>query len=143
MIVLVQASVLTIGLNGKAEALRQLPVRLITAPSAKDAVRYFKGEKIDTVISKWNLIDMRNGSFLQSLKRIKPKLPTIAFIRSGALAEEIAARNLGVSAVLTDDCGDDYFVEIVANILGLEELISTSAIPSANRFNSNYAEVNK
>lgn len=143
MIASVQANVLTIGLHGKGRSLRQLPVRLITTASAKEATRCFKGEKIDTVVSKWHLIDMRDGVFLRSLRKIKPKLPIITFINSGDVSSEIAARSLGVSAVLTDDDDDYYFVQTVANILGLEELVSVKSISSVDRFNRDYAEVDK
>ncbi len=128
MIVLVQASVLTVGLNGKNEVLRELPIRLITMQSGMEAARSLKNEKVDSVISKWDLHDMEDGQFLKNLRAVKPEIPTIAFVRAGDQAQEIAARSLGVSAVLTDDTDDELFRETVANVLGLKGLVSIKAI---------------
>jgi DNA-binding NarL/FixJ family response regulator len=128
MLVLVQANVLTVGLNGKNEVLRELPIRLITMQSGVEAARSLKNEKVDSVISDWNLLDMEDGQFLKKLRAVKPDIPTIAFIRAGNRQQEIAARNLGVSAVLTDDTGDDFFKETVANVLGLKGLVAIKAI---------------
>jgi DNA-binding NtrC family response regulator len=131
MIVLVQATVLTVGIDGKSEALRELPIRLITMQSGKEAARSLKNEKVNSVISKWDLQDMEDGQFLRNLRAVKPEIPTIAFVKAGDLTEEIAARSLGVSAVLTDEVGDDLFCETVANVLGLGDIASIKAISPA------------
>jgi len=130
MIVLVQANVLTVGLNSKNKILRELPIRLIAMHSGTKAARSLKNEKIDSVISRWDLADMKDGRFLKKLRATKPDIPTIAFVRAGDRAQEIAARSLGVSAVLTDEADDDLFRETVANILGLKGLVSIKAISS-------------
>ena len=140
MIVLVQATVLTVGLNGKNEVLRELPIRLITMRSATEAARSLKSEKVDSVISKWNLDDMENGWFLKRLRAVKPEILTIAFVRAGDRAQEIAARSLGVSAVLTDDTDDEFFRETVANVLGLKGIVSIKAIFPAEDEQSYYEE---
>jgi len=131
MIVLVQATVLTVGLNGKNEVLWELPIRLITMESGTEAARSFKSEKVDSVISKWDLQDMEDGQFLKNLKAIKPEIPTIAFIRARDKEQEIAARSLGVSAILTEDTSDELFRETVANVLGLKGLVSIKTISPA------------
>jgi len=128
MIVLVQASVLTVGLDGKNEVLRELPIRLITMQSGMEAARSLKNEKVNSVISKWDLHDMEDGRFLKNLRAVKPDIPTIAFVRAGDRAQEIAARSLGVSAVLTEDTDDELFRETVANVLGLKGIVSIKAI---------------
>ena len=136
MIVLVQATVLTVGLNGngKNEILRELPIRLITMQSGIEAARSLKNEKVDSVISKWDLDDMEDGRFLKALRAVKPEIPTIAFVRAGDRAQEIAARSLGVSAVLTDDTSDELFRQTVANVLGLKGILSIKAItPAKNK----------
>jgi len=133
MIVLVQASVLTVGLNGRDEVLRELPVRLITMQSGVEAARSLKNEKVDSVISKWDLGDMRDGRFLKRLRVVRPDIPTIAFVRAGDRAQEIAARSLGVSAVLNDDADDDFFKETVANVLGLKGIVTIKAIAPAEK----------
>jgi DNA-binding NarL/FixJ family response regulator len=131
MIVLVQANVLTVGLNGKNDALRELPVRLITMQSGVQAARSLKNEKVDSVISKWDLQDMEDGRFLRSLRAVKPEIPTVAFVKAGDVAQEIAARSIGVSAVLTDDSDDEFFRQIVANVLGLTSPVSIKAVTPA------------
>ena len=131
MIVLVQASVLTVGLNGKNEVLRELPIRLITMQSGMEAARSLKNEKVNSVISKWDLHDMEDGQFLKNLRAVKPEIPTIAFVRAGDRAQEIAARSLGVSAILTEDTSDELFRETVANVLGLKGIVSIKAISPA------------
>jgi DNA-binding NarL/FixJ family response regulator len=131
MIILVQASVLTVGLDGKNEVLRELPIQLITMQSGMKAAHSLKTEKVDSVISKWDLDDMEDGRFLKNLRAVKPEIPTIAFVRAGDRAQEITARSLGVSAVLTDDTDDELFCKTVANILGLEDIASIKAISPA------------
>ncbi len=133
MIVLVQANVLIVGLNGKHEVLRELPIRLITMQSGIKAARSLKNEKVDSVISKWDLDDMEDGQFLKKLKAVKPDIPTIAFVKAGDQAQEIAARSLGVSAVLTDDVDDELFRQTVANVLGLGSYVSIKAISPAKK----------
>jgi len=131
MIVLVQATVLTVGLNGKNEVLRELPIRLVTMQSGVEAARSLKNEEVDSVISKWDLDDMEDGWFLRRLRTVKPEISTIAFVRAGDQAQEIAARSAGVSAVLTDEADDELFRKTVANVLGLHDLVSIEAISSA------------
>ena len=121
MVVLVQATVLTVGLNGRSEVLRELPVRLIKMQSGLEAARSLKSEKeVNSVISRWDLDDMPDGRFLKTFKAAKPYIPTIALVRSGSKAQEIAARSLGVSAVLAEDATDDVLRDTVANLLGIE-----------------------
>ena len=131
MIVLVQATVLTVGLDGKNEVLRELPIRLVTMQSGIEAARSLKNEEVDSVISKWDLDDMEDGWFLRRLRAVKPEISTIAFVRSGDQAQEIAARSAGVSAVLTDEADDELFRKTVANVLGLHDLVSVEAIAPA------------
>ena len=131
MIVLVQAKVLAVGLNGRSEILQELPIRLVTMQSGTEAARSLKNEEVDSVISKWDLDDMVDGWFLRRLRAVKPQIPTIAFIRAGDQAQEIAARSLGVSAVLTDEADDELFRETVANVLGFHDLVSIEAMSPA------------
>ena len=143
MIVLVQATVLTVGLNGngKNEVLQELPIRLITMQSGTEAARSLKSEKVDSVISKWDLDDMEDGRFLKKLRAVKPEIPTIAFVRAGDRAQEIAARSLGVSAVLTDDTSDELFRQTVANVLGLKGILSIKAIAPAEAKKGHYEKI--
>ncbi len=128
MVVLVQANVMTVGLNGKSEVLRELPIRLITMQSGLQAARSLKNEEIDSVISRWDLDDMPNGRFLRNLRAVKPDIATIVFVKAGDWQQEIQARSLGVSAVLTDQADDEIFRETVANVLGIQDLVAIKAI---------------
>ena len=76
---------------------------------------------------------MADGRFLKRLRAVKPDIPTIAFIKAGDVQQEIAARSLGVSAVLSEDVGDDFFKETVANILGLKDLVSIKQVSAAEK----------
>jgi len=138
MIVLVKASVLTVGLNGREKVLRELPIRVITMQSGIEAARSLKTERVDSVISNWELEDMADGGFLKGLRAAKPDIPTIAFVRAGDRAQEIAARSLGVSAVLTDEADDDFFRQTVANVLGLKGHVTIKAISPAEDAKSLY-----
>jgi DNA-binding NarL/FixJ family response regulator len=131
MIVLVEASVLTVGLNGREEVLQELPIRVIAMQSGIKAARSLKNEKVDRVISEWELEDMTDGRFVKGLRAAKPDIPTIVFVRAGDAAQEIAARSLGASAVLTDEADDDFFRQTVANVLGLKDIVSIKAVSAA------------
>ena len=122
MIVVTKANVLTVGIADKAQALRELNIRVISLQFGKQAVRSLKSEKFDSVISRWDLPDMKNGTFLQGLKNIKRDMPTIAVIECGNTDQEISARSLGVSAVITEDISEDHFRELISQLLGLEEV---------------------
>ena len=122
MIVVTKANVLTVGIADKARALKELNIRVISLQFGKDAVRSLKSEEFDSVISRWDLPDMKNGAFLQGLKNIKRDMPTIAVIESDNTDQEISARSLGVSAVITEDISEDHFRELISQLLGLEEV---------------------
>ncbi len=99
--------------------------------SGIEAARSLKNEKVDSVISKWDLDDMEDGRFLKRLRAVKPEIPTIVFVRAGDQAQEIAARSLGVSAVLADDTSNELFRQTVANVLGLKGILSIKTIAPA------------
>jgi DNA-binding NtrC family response regulator len=143
MIVLVQANVLTVGLGEKNEALQELPLRLIAMSSGREAARSLKNERVDSVISNWDLDDMKNGLFLKRLKAVRPEIPTIVFVRAGDQSQEIAARSSGVSAVLTEDTTDEFFQTTVANVLGLRGIVSIKAISPAESEKSQYEKITK
>ena len=141
MIVLVQANVLTVGLGDKNEALQELPLRLIAMSSGVEAARSLKNERVDSVISKWDLDDMKNGLFLRRFRAVKPEIPTIVFVKAGDWAQEIAARSSGASAVLTEDTTDEFFQTTVANVLGLRGIVSIKTISPAESEKSQYEKI--
>ena len=143
MIVLVQANVLTVGLGDKNEALQELPLRLMAMSSGAEAARSLKNERVDSVISRWDLDDMKNGLFLKRFRAVKPEIPTIVLVKAGDWAQEIAARSSGASAVLTEDTTDEFFQTTVANVLGLRGIVSIKTISLAESEKSQYEKIAK
>ena len=68
------------------------------------------------------MIDIPNGGLLKDLIAAKPNLPTIAIVKTGDHQQEILARNIGVSAVLTDDIDDEYFRQVLLQIFDLTDV---------------------
>ena len=121
MVIVAKTSVLTVGIGSNAEALDELPIRLICLANGKEATSSLKKDQFHSVISHWHLQDMPDGKFLKGLLKIRPGMPTIAIIESGNRDQEIQARSLGVAAVITEDCPGETFREIVCEILGLSQ----------------------
>lgn len=127
MVIIAEMNVLAVGVEDRAGEFNGLPVRLLNMAHGSDAIRSFKTDPIDSVISHWNLADMPDGQFLKKLKAVKPDMPTVAIIEANNPQQEIEARMLGVSAVISEDCGDEYFREVMTSVLGLpnERVIET------------------
>ena len=117
-------NILVVGVADKGGALRELPVRVLAMDTGAQAIRCLKEERIDTVISHWELIDIPAGKLLKNVAEAKPSTPTIAFIKPGDVEQEIAARRLGVDAVLSEDIDDDYFRETVCQLLDISAVAS-------------------
>jgi DNA-binding NarL/FixJ family response regulator len=119
MLVLVRANVLILGLGGRSNALKGLPVRVCHIDTGLEAGRSLKSENVDSVISKWDLPDARDGQFLRNLRLAKPYMPVIAIVNSNDVRQEIAARSIGAAAVLSSDVGDEVFRQTAIGVLGL------------------------
>jgi DNA-binding NarL/FixJ family response regulator len=115
----VVANVLAVGVSDKSGALKDLPIRLLVMDTGAEAVRCLQEERIATVISRWELVDMPQGKFLRNIIAARPNIPTIAFITPGDRSQETAARGLGVSAILNEDVDDEYFRETLCQLLGI------------------------
>jgi DNA-binding NtrC family response regulator len=124
-----ETSVLAVGIRSKSSALEELPIRLLVMDTTVEALSCLREEKIHTVISRWELVDSPAGEFLKRVREAKPAMPTIAFIKPGNEREEIIARCLGVSAVLSEDINDDHFREAVCQLLGLKTLTCIKESP--------------
>ena len=133
MILVIEANVLTVGLDGKNADLKELPIRLINMRTGSEAIKCLRSEKIDSVISEWDLPDMADGSFLKGFKTVKPHMPTIAVVKPGDKGQEIAARSLGVAAVLTDDTSPEHFRLTLSQVLGLGDTADIKAIHVVER----------
>jgi response regulator RpfG family c-di-GMP phosphodiesterase len=117
-------NVLIVGVANKARVLKNLAIRVLAMDTSAQAIRCLKEERIDSVISHWELIDMPAGEFLKNVKEAKPSTPTVAFVRPGDVNQEIAARTLGVDAVLDEDVDSDYFRETICQLLGVSTIKS-------------------
>ena len=127
MKILIQANMLAVGLDEYVGSLRELPIRLIEADNAIEAVRFLRDERFEVVLSKWQLDDMRDGLFQRRLRMVKPDLSTIVLIDPSNSEEEIMARSTGATAVLTEDCGGELLINTVCGILGLEAPVRVGA----------------
>lgn len=115
-------TVLSVGIGSKSEALKTLPVRVLVMDSGAEAARHLFEEMINVVISHWDLIDMPSGGLLKNIIAAKPNFPTIAFVKAGDHQQETLARNIGVSTVLADDIDDEYFRQVLRQILDLTDV---------------------
>ncbi len=119
MLVLVKANILAVGLGGRSNALKGLPIRVCYIRTGLEAGRSLKSENVDSVISKWDLPDAPDGRFLRNLRLAKPYMPVIAVVDSNDVRQEIAARSVVATAVLSSDVTDQVFRQIVSEVLGL------------------------
>ena len=113
MIFFAQPKILAVGLKDKEKALNELPVRVVSCISGADAAGVLKEERFSIIITAWDLNDMPDGLFVRRLKVVKPDVKTIVFIRSQDTSEEISARSVGASVVLTDKTSDEMFRKAV------------------------------
>ena len=125
MVMIAQANVMTVGIRGAGQALRELPIKVTERRSGVEAAGSLKNEKYDSVISMWDLEDMHSGRFLQKLKAVKPGLPVIAVINSGDTQQEVQARSIGVSAVLADSECLEILKKVLMNMLSLKPIKET------------------
>ena len=121
MIFFVQPKILTVGLNAKSRVLSDLPVCVLSCESGTEAAHLLKEERVNSVVTEWNLEDMPDGLFLRKLRVVKPDVKTIVFIRSGDTVQEIRARSIGVSVILTDKTSDELFRRAVIETNKLQE----------------------
>jgi DNA-binding NtrC family response regulator len=115
-------TVLSVGIRNKNKALETLPVRVLVMDNGAEAVRHLFEDKIDIVISHWDLTDMPQGMLLEKIIAAKPNMPTVAFIEPGNWEQEITARSLGVTAILSEDIDESYFRNTICQILHIEDV---------------------
>jgi len=128
MVINAKMNVLEVGMQRRSEVFDGLPIRLLNLAHGSDAIRSFRTDPIDSVISHWHLADMPNGQFIRKLKAVKPDMPTVAIIEANNPQQEIEARQLGVSAVICEDCDGDYFRQVLTDVLGLEDAQAIEAL---------------
>jgi DNA-binding NarL/FixJ family response regulator len=121
-------NILLAGAKEKAQTLEELAVRLFVTDTGRQAIRCLRNKKIDTVISKWQLIDAGQGQFLKKVIAAKPDMPTVALVKVGDHKQEIAARSIGVTAVLPEDIDDGHFRSIVCQLANILETTTADQI---------------
>lgn len=127
MVIIAEMNVLAVGMEDRVGEFHGLPVRLQSMVRGSDAIRSFKVDPIDSVVSHWHLPDMPNGQFLRKLKVVRPDIPTVAIIEPDNPQQEIEARILGVSAVIYEDCDGRYFRQVITSVLGLHSMMEIEA----------------
>lgn len=128
----VVANVLAVGLGNRSDILKELPIRLIVMETGAEAIRSLREERITTVVSKWGLVDMPQGRFLKNIIAAKPAIPTIAFVTAGDPAQEIEARSLGITVVLSEDIDDGYFRQAVCQLSGISTIVGAEGFADYN-----------
>ena len=136
MIVVTRICLLAVGIDNKQDFLRKLPVKTIRVSFGNEAISSFKNNRVGLIISPWNLPDMPDGKLLKGIKKIKPDMPIIAVIDEDDISSEIQARSLGVSAVITQQSGDELLIELVSEILGIDKYLDLDS-HFVNEENSN------
>ena len=129
----VYSTILMIGTNDKTKVLHELPVRLLVIDTGKEALECLKGEHIDSVVSQWDLVDMPEGELLEKIIDAEPNIPTVAFIEPNNWEQEIAARSLGVTAILNEDIDESYFRSTICQLLHIETVSTLSLCGTASR----------
>lgn len=129
---LATTTVLAVGIGDKSEELKELSVRLLVMKKGCDAIPCLRDNKIDTLVSRWDLVDIPNGKLLEDVIAAKPSMPTIAFVAREDKNQEIAARGLGVNAVISDDIDGKSFRDIVCQLL---KIPATAAMETAQCHN--------
>lgn len=122
----VYSTILMVGTQDKVSGLQELPIRLVMLDTGKEAIQCLRHEQIDSVVSRWNLVDMAQGELLARIIDAKPGMPTVAFIEPGNSQQEVMARSMGVTAVLSEDIDDVYFRRTVCQLLEIEDIASVS-----------------
>ena len=130
----VYSTILMIGAEDKAHALHQLPVRLLRMNTGRDAAQCLRRESVDSVVSRWDLVDMPDGLLLRRILAARPRIPTIALIQPGNHRQEIQARSLGVTAIVSEEADNAYFREMLCQILHIEEYATLAAAGAADGF---------
>jgi DNA-binding NarL/FixJ family response regulator len=133
MICVVKTKVfLSAGLNGKSEALKELPIWLICCDSAPRAISEFRRlGVVDLLISAWDMPDMPDGELIRLIKKARPWLRTLVLMDEPFVERERAARQLGVAAVLSTEVDEGLLRLAVKEILGIEGVVArrTEAVP--------------
>jgi DNA-binding NtrC family response regulator len=112
-------NLLAVGIGPRLEALGELPIEIHRAETAAEAIGLLRNRVMDAVLSRWDLADAPGGTLLENLTAARPGMPAIAVVGPGDYPQEVAARSIGVAAVINDDDDDGYFREAVAQLMNI------------------------
>ncbi len=129
----VGTTIMIVGVREKGPALKELPIRLLLMDTAAQAIQCLKTRSVNAIASRWHLMDVPDGGFLKAVLGADPWMPTVAFVRPGDLDQEIAARQIGATAVFSEDVEDACFRDAICQILQIEEI---SSIALKNEYES-------
>ena len=118
----VGTTVLTVGIGDKSKELKELPIRLLVMNTGLEAVKCLRQEDVDAFVSHWKLVDIDDGQLLERVISAKPSIPTIAFVNKEDAGQEIAARSIGVTAVLDENIEVVEFKKILCQLLKINKL---------------------
>ncbi|GAB1578966.1 response regulator [Bordetella petrii] len=94
--------------------------RVLTAADGRQALELARGERIDLLVSDWNMPVMDGLALIQEL-RGEPgyqELPVLVLTTEQAAQSKDAARGLGVCGWLNKPVEPDVLVELAAELLG-------------------------
>jgi hypothetical protein len=111
------ADILAVGISDKRRIITTLSVRSILVGRADQALKCLRKVDVYSLAGLWDLPDMRDGGLFDHILGAKSWLPTIAIVQTGNIAQEIAARRLGVTLVLPEDVDDGYFRDCLCDLL--------------------------
>ncbi len=118
MFMLLPATILTVGLGAKADALENFSARLMRVETANEAVLTLRREFVDAIISKWNLPDMPKGEFIKRIKSARSSVPIAVMLdEQDDCTDESQARTLGVIAVVHSDIDEISLMRVVERMV--------------------------
>ncbi|MDM9560204.1 MULTISPECIES: response regulator [Bordetella] len=94
--------------------------RVLTAGDGRQALELARGDRIDLLVSDWNMPVMDGLALIQEL-RAEPgyqELPVLVLTTEQAAQSKDAARGLGVCGWLNKPVEPDVLVELAAELLG-------------------------
>lgn len=94
--------------------------RVLTAGDGRQALELARGDRIDLLVSDWNMPVMDGLALIQEL-RAEPgyqELPVLVLTTEQATQSKDAARGLGVCGWLNKPVEPDVLVELAAELLG-------------------------